>query len=224
MNQTNRMDDVKLDECLLHINRRALLISLGVVITIFIITNFAGNLINLLDTHQAQIQALADQSNAILTFRDSKTAQELLQSIRHTPDVKFAGIYDENENLFIGHGTEIHDSELISRLMNAHEGFKLGLTNIALIAPVLHKDQLLGHIILNVHLGSLYQQLFWQVIITLLAAVLAVYIGRRLLRPLNTSVLTLYFDLDIFSTSRLAMNIPSASSANIACLKSSRHS
>lgn len=180
---------VEFGKRLRHINQRTLIISLAFVIVIFIGTNFVTNLINRIDTNRAQVEVMADLAGASLLFNDSRSAQDLLRSLRHTPELHSAYIYDKEGVLFAQYSNSPCAAGE-SRSVHAQQAdYALGIREIALSAPILHEEQYLGNVRFEVKLGGLYLLLLMQIAITLSAGVIALWIGRKLLAQFSQSVL-----------------------------------
>lgn len=78
---------IRLGERLRRINRLALGIALALVAIVLSMTHFSLGLIALMDTGSVQARVLADNAAASLLFHDTKSAHDLLQSLRNSPDV-----------------------------------------------------------------------------------------------------------------------------------------
>jgi hypothetical protein len=90
----------RLGSKLLQINRKALLAGIGIVTGAVIVSSFAISLRDLSDTSRIQARVLADNLVASLVFKDSKSAQDLLQSLRHSPAVHYATLFSGDGAVF----------------------------------------------------------------------------------------------------------------------------
>jgi signal transduction histidine kinase/CheY-like chemotaxis protein len=190
---TDATPKVPLGQCLQRINQATLGIALAVVALVVILSTFALGLKTRLGENQVKARVLADNASASLVFRDERVARELLQSLRHSPDVQAAAIYGEDRTPLARYS--VSGENVTVSLETRHEGASLGIRNIELIEPVLHQSQRVGHLYLRVKLTSLYGQMLWQVLITIAAAAMALLMGRLLLGRLSASVLRPLSDL-----------------------------
>ena len=86
-----------------RINRIALFTALGIVAVVFILTSFALGLAALIDTSHVQAKVLAENASAALAFEDTNGANELLQSLRSSPEVRGAVLYDGSGRIFVAY-------------------------------------------------------------------------------------------------------------------------
>jgi len=187
-----------LQQHLQRINRLTMSIALGIVIVIVIITSFFINLNSIIESNQVTVEMFSENASATLVFNDDTAATELLESLRHAPEVDTAVIYD-NDGKFFAHYVKsdypLHsDDEYTARNLSATH-YKINIDHIDFTMPILYQGRSSGYIHFVVSLQSLYGQMLWQIIITLIAATLAVFIGRLLLQRLSTSVLHPLSDL-----------------------------
>ena len=186
-------ETTRLGERLRRINRVTLGVALVLVAVVVIVSSFALNLHTLIGGGQAKARVLAENAGATLMFHDDRTARELLSSLQNSPDVHAAAIYDKNRTLFahylIGGSGVSGVPGVPAALDGLHEAESYGIDYIKLVQPIVHDGELLGALFLLVDLGSLYEQMGWQALITLGAALLAKFISRLLLARLTGSVL-----------------------------------
>ena len=91
---------IKLGARLQHINRVALVVAVSFVTVCIVISSFVFGLFALIDTSRVQARVLADTTAAALVFQDAKSAGEMLQSLRNSPDVIDATLYGKDGRLF----------------------------------------------------------------------------------------------------------------------------
>ncbi|MDE2452575.1 MAG: GGDEF-domain containing protein, partial [Burkholderiales bacterium] len=85
---------ISLARQLRRINRIALGAAVGVVALAVVLGSFGVGLLALVDASRVQARVLADNASAALSFDDPKAASELLQSLRHSPEVIAATLLD----------------------------------------------------------------------------------------------------------------------------------
>jgi signal transduction histidine kinase/DNA-binding response OmpR family regulator/HPt (histidine-containing phosphotransfer) domain-containing protein len=177
---------VQLGTRLRRINRLALGAALAVVAAIIIAGNFALGLLTMIDLGRVQARVLAENAAPALVFADSKSAQELLQSLRKSPDVRHAALYDAAGNLFASYGSGADDAA--ARFNEAGE-LRLRATHMVVTETVAAPQAQPGRLVLTIGLERLHRQTLWGVATMLLAAGLALLASTRVLRRLNSSVL-----------------------------------
>ncbi len=176
-----------LGDRLRQINQVTLGFALALVAVIVIISSFAVNLHALVGSSQAKARVLAENAGASLMFHDDRAARDLLQSLRSSPDVHAAVIYDKDRTPFARYRPE--GQNLPTSLPALHEATSYSFQYIRLIQPIAHDGEMLGALLLMVDLDGLYWQMLWQVLITLIAAVMATILARVLSGRLSASVL-----------------------------------
>jgi signal transduction histidine kinase/DNA-binding NarL/FixJ family response regulator/HPt (histidine-containing phosphotransfer) domain-containing protein len=192
-----RVIRVTLGARLQHINNMALLAALAIITVIVIASSFTLGLLALLDNSRVQARVLAENAAASLMFNDAKSANDLLQSLRNSPNVMSAHLYAQDNSVSASYqrngvvAAERSDGrtngKAIAKAVDTELAVHLG--HVVLSQPVLFQGQSTGQLTLSVDLGSLYQQLVWQLLATLVGAVLARLASAMLLKRLNRSVL-----------------------------------
>ncbi len=170
-----------------RISRIALSTALGIVAVVFIMTSFGLSLAALIETAHVQAKVLAENASAALAFEDSDAANELLQALRSSPDVRGAALFASSGRLFVGYHAKDYPP-IDSPPEPAGEVIIRGGV-LLLSQPVHATPAVTGRLVLAVSLSRLYRQTAWQLAATLLAAVLAFTVSRRLLDKLNASLL-----------------------------------
>ena len=178
---------ITLGNRLRRINRIALVVALGIVAVIIVISTFTLGLYALADTSRVQARVLAENVTAALMFQDAKSANELLQSLRNSPDVLAARLYLKDGRRFAAYQRE---GQAVPDLAGgAAEELVIHPDRILLSQPVRFEREVPGRLDLSVGLGTLYRRTAWQALATLAAAALALGASGLMLRRLNASVL-----------------------------------
>ncbi len=178
---------VTLGARLRRINRLALGAAVGIVAAVIVISSFTLGLFALVATSRVQAKVLAENAAAALMFQDAKAARELLKSLRNSPDIRAAALYGTDGRLlasFQQRGQVIPASPDV-----AADELLVRPTFVVLNQPVVAEQEVCGHLILTVDLGGLYRQTVWQILVTLIAALLALIASTLVLRRLQASVL-----------------------------------
>ena len=186
---------VTLGARLRHVNRIALLTALGVVTVIILISSALLGLLALVDSSRVQARALAENAGASLLFYDVEAAGNLLTHLQLSPTVLAASLYTSDNALFASY---LDLGQPAMRSLNAPtEGWKLRVDHILLTQSVPSPGNKSGWLVLRIGLGSLYQQIAWQLLVTLLGAALALRASVLLLRRLNRSMLVPLHQLNV---------------------------
>jgi signal transduction histidine kinase/CheY-like chemotaxis protein/HPt (histidine-containing phosphotransfer) domain-containing protein len=170
-----------------HISRIALSTALGIVAVVFIMSSFGLGLAALIDTVHVQAKVLAENASAALAFEDTDAANELLQSLRSSPDVRGAVLYGGSGRIFVSYLRKGYPP-IGSPPAQADELIIRGGV-LLLSQPVRATPAVTGRLVLAVSLDRLYRQTAWQLAATLIAAALAFAASQRLLDKLNASLL-----------------------------------
>ena len=179
------MTHVTLGARLQHINNMALLAALSIITVVIIASSFTLGLLALLDNSRVQARVLSENAAASLMFNDARSANDLLQSLRNSPDVMSASLYEQDGSVTANY--QRNGSAATAR--PSSDGLAVHLGHVILSQPVLFQGQITGQLTLTVDLGGLYRQLIWQLLATLVGAVLARIASAMLLKRLNRSVL-----------------------------------
>jgi signal transduction histidine kinase/DNA-binding response OmpR family regulator/HPt (histidine-containing phosphotransfer) domain-containing protein len=178
---------VLLSTRLRNINQTTLAFALALVATAVISSSVIVNLRSVVIGSEAKARVLAENAGATLLFKDSQSAQDLLKSLRHSPDVNAAAIYAKDSTLFAQYLTQEYSvPEAVASLL---AGKSYAVDHVILRQPIVHDKETLGVLLLRVDLDSLYRQIGLQALFTLAAALLAVFMTRRLSWRLGKSVL-----------------------------------
>ena len=178
-----------------RINRTALLAALSLFSVIIIIASFVLNLLNLVENCRVQARMIAENAAATLMFDDAKSAHELLQTLRNSPQVLFASLYARDAHLLASYEREGASVALLAPYKT--KDMAISLDRIVLVQPVVVQGQLTGQLVLAQSLRGLYLQTSWQIFATLLGAALALCASSQLLRRLIRALLVPLYDLNI---------------------------
>ncbi len=172
-----------------RINRRALFVALATVALVVLASSFILGLAGLVDTARVQARVLADNASAALAFGDREAGNEVLQSLRNSPDVTSAQLHDRTGSLLSSYKRDAAAAPQMPATNNAQPQVDVSLQRVFVHEPVRTRAGVAGHLRLTVSLASLYRQTAWLAAATALAAVLALGLSRWLVQRLNRSVL-----------------------------------
>jgi signal transduction histidine kinase/CheY-like chemotaxis protein len=178
---------IRLADHLRRINQVTLGIALALVGAVVIVSGVVINVQALIGGSQAQARVLAENASAGLMFGDHRATQELLNSLRHSPDVHAAAIYDQDRKLFALYVLTGHD--VPKYLDELKEAVIYDIGYIKFVEPVVYGNETLGALVLHVDLDSLFDQVKLQALIILAVTILALMMTRLLLSRLSASVL-----------------------------------
>jgi len=170
-----------------RISRITLSVALAIVAVIIVASSFTTSLLGLVESTQVKARVLAENAGASLMFSDTRSAQELLQSLHHSPDVRSAAIYGKDRQQFVRYLIPGHT--VPASLDTLQEQNAYGIDHVSLVQPIIQDGEVIGALYLMVDLESLYAQIAWQALVTLAAAVLAMWAAGLLLRRFNESLL-----------------------------------
>jgi len=182
------IDEITLNERLLHISRLTLGSILSIVAVILIISSFSLNLIALVNSSQIKAKAFAENIAASLVFQDRVSAQELLSSLSNSDDVLVAIVFNGQSEEFASY--TINQSFAPELLIPSSENYTIGLTHIKLIEPIYFQQEIRGQFYLAISLAALYWQTIWLILVIFVTAFFAIVVSYLMLQRLNTSVLT----------------------------------
>ena len=181
------MPRITLGARLRRVNRMTLLTALGLVTVIILVSSALLGLLALVDSSRVQARVLAENAGASLMFQDGRAAEDLLASLQHSPTVLAASLYTSEKALFASY--QRAGEPAMRPLEVPAEGWEIEGNQIMLTQWVNSPGDQSGWLVLRVGLGSLYQQIAWQLIATLLGAALALRASGLLLLRLNRSML-----------------------------------
>jgi two-component system, sensor histidine kinase and response regulator len=170
-----------------RINRVALGIALGIVALVAIAGSFVLQLNAVLDLTRAQARVLADNVSAAVVFQDDKAIKELLNSLRHSPDIEQASLVSSGERLLGGYLREGYVA--YNSVGQARETMLDRATHVVLSEPVTSPQGAVGRLEVVVSLDSMYRNAAFMVLAIAATMLLAMAVSALLLRRLNGSVL-----------------------------------
>jgi signal transduction histidine kinase/DNA-binding response OmpR family regulator len=178
-----------------RLNGIALATAVGIVALFVVVSSFTMDLYQLINTQRMQARVLADNAAAALLFDDAKAAGELLRSLRHSSDIETAVLYRKGGERL---STYLREGEA-APLAPADPTVALiaGVSEVFLSEPVMTAQGEVGHLVVEVSLDSLYEQTALQIVVMILASLLAVAASRRLLRRLDGQVLQPLSELNL---------------------------
>jgi two-component system, sensor histidine kinase and response regulator len=177
-----------------RINRVTLFAALSIVALVIVVSNFTLGLFALVDASRVQAKVLAENAAASMRFHDPQAARTLLQSLQHSPDIHIAALYGKDARLFAAYAREGHEAPATRG--DATQDLTFEFEYVTLSQPVVFEGELTGRLVFSIDLETLYLQTAWQILATLVAALLALVTSRPLLRRLNASVLQPLAGLD----------------------------
>ncbi len=170
-----------------RVNRFILAVALAASAVIVILSSFAIEFFSMAQSNRVKARVLADNASASLVFQDAGAARELLKSLRHSPEVDSAVLYDTRLRPFAGYAPTGHPRAPALSSLGAYTRY--GLQYIDLLQPVVNDGQTVGGLFLRIDLMPLYRELSWQVMAILAAAALAMLAAELLLRRLGSALL-----------------------------------
>lgn len=179
---------VSLASLLQRINRAAVTVAVGIVFIAIVVGSFVIGLQSLVETGHVQARVLADNLTAAIHSQNKRAALEILGSLRHSPQVQSAELIDADERPFARY-VRARPTEPGASLSGAENDTRPSPFFLHLRQDMANADGRIGTLFLTVSFDSLYRQTGWIAMITLLAAVAALWVSGLLLRHLDRSVL-----------------------------------
>jgi signal transduction histidine kinase/DNA-binding response OmpR family regulator/HPt (histidine-containing phosphotransfer) domain-containing protein len=176
-----------------HINRIALGTALGIVAVVFIISAFALSLMALIDATRVQAKVLAENASAALAFEDTQAANELLQSLRSSPDIRGAVLFRNHGERFAAYLGKGYPP--LGPLPAEMDDLVINADVLLMSQPVTGTPVVNGKLVMAVSLTRLYRQTAWQTAATLFAVLVAFGASQNLLRKFNAMFLAQMADL-----------------------------
>ena len=178
---------IRLAEQVRRANHLALGVTLAIVAVIVLAGNFIVSALTLESDTRTMARVLADNAAASLLFEDPKSAGAVLDTLRNSPNVTRAAIYDGNLNMFARY--ENATAAPLSAPTGLAEDTHFDFAQLSLTQPIVEGHRTLGAIHLAVELDPLYLQLTTYASIMVLAALLALTVATALVRRLHGVVL-----------------------------------
>ncbi len=178
---------VRLIDRLQHINQGVLTFALTLVAVVVIVSSLIYSVRALVLEHQSVASVVSENVGAALLFNDQTAAADMLRALQHLPNVRFSAIYDDQGQRFVYYAD---GAKAIPEAMDVlRESVSFQWPYVRIVHPVLHAGNNIGAILLEVGLRSLLVSLLQQALIIIAAAMMAIYLARRLLFRLSNSVL-----------------------------------
>jgi signal transduction histidine kinase/DNA-binding response OmpR family regulator len=175
---------MSLDQRLKRINRVALLAGMGLVTLIITISGLLLDMIDLMDRSQAEAQVLAQNSAAALLFQDAKSANELLESLRHSPDVRSAALYGNDSTRLASFAVDGFTPPALTRQARVLEA-----AHFVTSTSVQLRNEVTGRLVVDISLSSVYQKTLWRLAATALAVALGLWGSGLLLRRMHATLI-----------------------------------
>ena len=178
-----------------RVNRITLGVAIAIVALVITASSFVLGLFAMVETTRLQAKMLAESAGAALMFQDRKAVVELLQPLRNMPQVHRVTLFSSGRKTFASFEREGYATHSTG---GPHSGSNQALTPTHLFVrqAVVFEGQSPGSVEMVVALTPLYEQSLWQLLATLLATSLALWVSRVLLNRLNATVLNPITDLD----------------------------
>ena len=169
-----------------RINLLSMLSALAFFSIVIIISNLVINLNRLIDTSKIEARVFAESIAPSLLFSDQRSAQDIINTFKLSPLTELAVIYDQNDELFVSYSSNSSDErpEYDSTIELLNQSY------ININQPIIHQQQVLGHLFLRVSLSNLYRLATMQVLVTVITLLVSLIFGRYLLVRLSKAVLT----------------------------------
>lgn len=180
--------------------------------------SFKRNLIHNIST-LAEVAGI--NSTAALTFRDIKTAEEILMALSVEPYVLIANIYPVNGKVFASYNKDKKMSPLSSEYnldvpgsyldalkiyKSTPEGYRFSRKYLDLVTPIILNDNEIGNIFIRADLIGLYSNLRWftgiAVCVLLGSILLAYVISVQFLRVISKPISNLAETMKIVSSKK----------------------
>jgi signal transduction histidine kinase/CheY-like chemotaxis protein/HPt (histidine-containing phosphotransfer) domain-containing protein len=178
---------ITLGNRLARINQTTLITALIIVALIVIASSFTLSLFSMVSTHRSTAKVLAENAGAVVLFEDKTAANALLKSLSHNPEVHTAAVYGKDLKLFASY--LVAEQTVAAAIDVAVAGTAYHIHTVELTQPIVHDGQTLGVLYLMVDLESLHWRMLVQILITIAAALLALFAARRLSNRLSTTAL-----------------------------------
>jgi len=178
---------ITLGEKLRGVSQRALgtaLLLLAVAITL---GSLVISALALESNTRVMARVLADNAAASLMFLDNESATRVLATLERLPDVRGAAIFHTQQAEFARYGQFHAEGRESPSLSAEHAHFGLG--TLHLTQPIVENGNVVGVLDLDLDMKPLYTQVLAHTSITVIAALLALWLATRMLRRLNGVVL-----------------------------------
>jgi two-component system sensor histidine kinase/response regulator len=168
-----------------RINRSALLLAMGMMAAAVVVASFTVGLMDLVQASRVQARVLAENISAAIVFEDAKAAHEMLQSLRHAPDIEAATLFSVSGTVF----SRWQRDDSGRQDAPAQQALVIRPGFVKLRQPVSVNEAGVGNLDLTVDLAALYWHTAWVGLATMAAMVLSLIVSALWLRRLTESVL-----------------------------------
>ena len=189
MNQHAPSPDLRmpLGEKLRRVNQHALGLAVGLLALVITLGSLVISALALESNSRVMARVLADNAAASLMFLDNDAAARVLATLERLPDVRGAAIFDIQQAEFARYGQFHAEGRESPSLSAEHSHFGLG--TLHLTQPIVENGNVVGVLDLDLDMKPLYTQVLAHTSITVIAALLALWLATRMLRRLNAVVL-----------------------------------
>jgi len=160
------------------------------------------------DNAQVQARILAENASASVAFNDPKAADEVLQALRHSPDIKSAALYGKDGALLARHASGERAGP--ARLLAPRNDTAIHIRHITLTQAVALNGEVEGALWLEVSLDSQYERLTLMALALIAVSLVALAASRRRLARQSASLLR-----PLFSLTRLMENVSQKSDYSV---------
>ncbi len=146
----------------------------------FVVLEYRQAETDLANELRAVAQTIANSSTAALSFRDHRTAQENLDSLRGDARVVGAAVYDREGSIAatFRHGVEV------DRPRELQTGDTYGEDTLFVVEEIVLDGEVLGHIVVQANMDQLRERLWRYAVIAGLVLVVSLGVGAVLSRKL----------------------------------------
>ncbi len=176
-----------LGEKLRRVNQHALGLAVGLLALVITLGSLVISALALESNSRVMARVLADNAAASLMFLDNDAAARVLATLERLPDVRGAAIFDTQQAEFARYGQFHAEGRESPSLSAEHAHFGLG--TLHLTQPIVENGNVVGVLDLDLDMKPLYTQVLAHTSITVIAALLALWLATRMLRRLNGVVL-----------------------------------
>ena len=172
-----------LGEKLRRVNQHALGLAVGLLALVITLGSLVISALALESNSRVMARVLADNAAASLMFLDNDAAARVLATLERLPDVRGAAIFDTQQAEFARYGQFHAEGRESPSLSAEHAHFGLG--TLHLTQPIVENGNVVGVLDLDLDMKPLYTQVLAHTSITVIAALLALWLATRMLRRLN---------------------------------------
>jgi len=176
-----------LESQLIAISRKTLMVSLGLVTLIVVIANLALGYYGIVRDSQSKAQVLAENTAILVVFRDIRALERAISALENSPEIQAAALYDLSGKLLVSYPPADSGKQPAD---NPHlQGGLMDWQTLSIVQIIEHEGEYFGMLNLKVSLHSLYWEVLWLLLVTVLAGACALWLTQILLHRLNSSLL-----------------------------------